>query len=553
MLGARFTWHARCYSSRMRIAANERSTRKLFRARAQYPVAALLALALGCSTELEPSSPPNVLLISIDTLRADHLSCYGYDRATSPELDRFAQRGAVFERAFSTTSWTLPAHLSMLTGLPISAHGICDDRLWTRTDAAGTARDIPLRGRFISESLQDVGYRCAGYFTWKYLEAQFGFGPGFETWERLGHTFYSHPVVGPRFDELQSAGDTEALKALVAEYPQLFDDRHPSSPEVVAAAQAWLTEHAGRENGQPFFLFLHLFDVHDPYVPPAPFDQRFNPDYTGPIDGRRITSPDSPMRADMPQADLDQLVALYDGEIAWVDSQLAKIFATLDSLELADDTLVVITSDHGEEFFEHGHKTHRRQLYTESTQVPLIVVWPGHVPPETRIRGSVGITDIAPTLRAVCGAQDDAAPLLGTNLVELASEGEGADERTYLSELNVFDASGALERQLAIVQGSEHWILRKPANGSWITQRFDLERDPGETEPHSAPYPDAQLERLRRALTQLRRAQPARAAKLPGLSERDRGELAAMGYSDGDTPESSTDSERLCLDGCVWE
>src|SRR5688572_8062213 len=116
-------------------------------------------LATACEPAERPR--PNVLLVSIDTLRADHLSCYGYERPTSPRLDRLAKEGVLFERAVSTTSWTLPAHLSMLTGLPISAHGACDDRLWDRRDARGELIPPPLRGTFFAESLQAAGYATA--------------------------------------------------------------------------------------------------------------------------------------------------------------------------------------------------------------------------------------------------------------------------------------------------------------------------------------------------------------------------------------------------------
>ncbi len=136
------------------------------------------ALLLGACSK--PSAPPNVLLISVDTLRADHLGCYGYSRDTSPTIDALAREGTLFENAWSTSSWTLPAHVSMFTGLPVSAHCQCDFDL-TATNSVAT--HLP-RGAFVSDALARHGYDNAGFYSCIYLEPKFGFGAKFEVWER---------------------------------------------------------------------------------------------------------------------------------------------------------------------------------------------------------------------------------------------------------------------------------------------------------------------------------------------------------------------------------
>jgi arylsulfatase A-like enzyme len=500
-----------------------------------------------------------VVLISLDTLRADHLSSYGYGRQTSPRLDALAAEGVLFEEACSSSSWTLPAHMTMLTGLPVSVHGACDDRLWARSDSAGQPLPVPLRGTFLSEHLRAAGYATAGFYSWKYLEPQFGFGPGFDDYERLGHTFYSHPIVGPQVEEAIAARDKDEYERLERTYPELFEDGHPTAPEVIDRGLAWLEERLG-DNEQPLFLFLHLFDIHDPYTPPPPYDRRFDADYQGPIDGRRITSPDSPVHGAMPARDLEHLIALYDGGIAWVDSEVGRFLDGLDELGVEENTLVIVTSDHGEEFFEHGHKTHRRQLYPESIQVPLIMRWPGTLPAARRIAGPVGLVDIAPTILAACGLQPPAA-WPGHDLGELSRSG-GRGTGTYTSELLIFDEGSVPERQLALRGPERHEILRARGKQDLEWEAVDLEPkaggplDKGQASGRGAA-PAAVLDELaalRRSLAARRAATPARSEVHLHLDSGDLLELGSLGYTGQQAPPGATpgDGKRLCLDGCVW-
>lgn len=523
-------------------------------------VSVALGFALvGCSPqEAEAPTQPNLLLVSIDCLRADHVSCYGYGRKTTPALDQLAAGGVRFKRTISSSSWTLPAHLSMLTGLPVSAHGVDDDRLYSRRDKKGEAIEVPLRGVFVSEVLQSAGYATAGFFTWKYLEDQFGFGPGFDVWERLGHTFYSHPDVGPQWDRLQAAKDVEGMKALAAKHPDLFDAARPSAPETVDRALEWLGEHEDAEDEQPFFMFVHLFDVHDPYHPPEPHYSLFGEGYEGPIDGHNVTSPDSPVRGDMDSADLKRLISLYDGAIHFVDAELARLFEGLRARGLEEDTLVMVTADHGEEFFEHGHKTHRRQLHMESIAVPLILSWPGGLPAGQVVEETTGLVDLVPTLLSAAGV-DGPVPTAGRDLLPLARGDSGGRTPSYLAELTLFDGGGAPQRHASIIHGDEQWLLRARGPADWEALRFDLAANPlgagpGQTvDPGTSEVPAELLERQRALLKRLRTAQPARGGEATALSSRDLLELAAMGYGgDDDEVGQGEDDERLPLDGGVW-
>jgi len=543
---------------RLEERAPENASAAPGRGRGRAPRLALSILGaalLACGRAPSPASArPNVLLVSVDCLRADHLSCYGYARETSPTLDRLAREGVRFERVLATTSWTLPSHLSLLTGLPVSAHGIDDDRLWLRTAADGEALPAPLRAVFLPELLAGAGYATAGFYTWKYLEPRFGFGPGFDVYERLGHTFYSHPLVGPEFERLREAGDEEGLKALMAEHPALFDDTRPSGPEAIDRAAAWLDEHARERAGRPFFLFVHLFDAHDPYTPPEPWFSLFDPDYQGPIDGRRITSPDSPVHARMRPADLARVVSLYDGAIRFIDAELARLLARLEELGLAEDTLVIVTGDHGEEFFEHGMKTHRNQLYQESVRVPLVLRWPRGLPAGRVVGGNAGLVDVAPTVLAAAGLAP-ATPLGGVDLLPIARGEAPNGERTYLSELTVFAPGESVPtRHLALTRGNRQTLFTTRGAAPWSARSFDLEHDPTQHagEPLDPARIAAELAALRSSLAALRAAQPDRSSGAQPLSARELEELAALGYGGGEEVPATEGPERLSLDGGVW-
>lgn len=519
------------------------------------PLTALLLLT-ACGGAEEASTPPHLVLVSIDCLRADHLGAYGYERDTSPRIDGLAEEGVRFERAYSTTSWTLPSHLSMLTGLPISAHGIDDDRLWLRRDDAGTPLPAPLRAEFVSEHLSGAGYATAGFYTWKYLEPRFGFGPGFDVYERLGHNFYSHPVVGPEFERLRVAGDTDGMKALAAEHPELFDDTHVSSPETIDRAIGWLDGHIERTPDRPFFLFVHLFDAHDPYTPPEPYFSMFDPEYEGSIDGRRVTSPDSPVHPGMNPRDLARLVSLYDGAIRFVDSELGRLFDRLEEHGIEEDTLIAVTADHGEEFFEHGRKTHRHQLYQESVGVPLILRWPSGLPAGRVVEGNAGIVDLAPTLLSAAGITVEGSSMAGVDLLPIARGARENAERVYLSELVRFEGTDPVPtRLLSIARGNNQTILQTRGATPWSGEVFDLSSDPGQVTGLELDRDglEQELESLRSSLHELRRRNPLRSTEGIPLTELELQELAAMGYAGGDEDiVGEGDSERLSLDGGVW-
>jgi arylsulfatase A-like enzyme len=330
-----------------------------------------LAIALGgsavgfVSTEradgarpLPAAGSPNVLLISIDTLRPDHLGSYGYGRDTSPTLDALAAAGARFTTVVSPTSWTLPAHMTLLTALPPEVHGVVDDGL--RLDPSTVT---------LAEVLHDAGYVTAGFVSGPYLDAGYGFARGFDHYDDYSAVRISHPAT----------------------------HQAHTSPALLAAVSGWLARRSDTAARRPFFLFVHMWDVHYDFNPPPPYDTLFDPAYQGRVTGLDFETGTS-VHAGMPARDLAHVIALYDGEIRYTDAYVGRLLDALRECAVFEDTLIVVTADHGEEFFEHGNKGHRNALYDESIRVPLIVRYPNAVRAGTVVDTQVRLMDVAPTI-----------------------------------------------------------------------------------------------------------------------------------------------------------
>lgn len=337
---------------------------------------AVAALAGGTSTTPPPQararqpadslgragerSVDSVILISIDSLRADRLGCYGNPRDTSPTLDRLAREGVRFDNAVSTTSWTLPSHMSLLTGRDVLSHGVIAE-----TD------QLPAGIPTLAQVLREAGRATAGIVSAPLLDSRFGFDRGFDLY------------------------DDQTIPA-----PTSFDAlRDEPAPVVERLAVDWLREHAER----PFFLFLHFWDVHYDYIPPPPYDTLFDPNYAGSMSGRDFFH-DTAVNRRIAARDLEHIIALYDGEIRWVDDHIGRILSVVDGLGIAARTAIIVTADHGDEFFEHGFKGHGRTLYREVMQVPLIVRAPT-AKPGTVVDAAVSLSDIMPTVLELAGLE----------------------------------------------------------------------------------------------------------------------------------------------------
>jgi len=338
---------------------------------------------------------PNILVIVIDALRADHLSSYGYSRATSPNIDRLAAEGVLFERAFSTASYTLPSHASILTGLYPRQHGV----EWLTSKAISNPA-FPTLG----EVLQRRGYRTAAFSGNTFWFArEHGFGRGFHHFED-----YFHNVT----DMFMRTSYGRMLTRFVM--PRLgYDDiaARKHATDTNPAVLSWL----GKDDANPFFVFINYMDVHDPYLPPQPYRSKFskNPEPGGLINWQ-LHMP-SNLTADQLQSETDA----YDGAIAYVDDQIDVLLKGLQQRQSSRPLLVVITSDHGEEFKEHGNLAHGHTLYRETIHVPLIFWQPGRVPQGLRVSLPVSNSEIASTITEFLGGSE--RPFAGPPLQALWS------------------------------------------------------------------------------------------------------------------------------------
>lgn len=322
---------------------------------------ALLAVLAGTSL-LAPSCgrkshPPNVVLISIDTLRPDHLGCYGYGRPTSPTLDSLAACGVQFLRATAQSSWTLPSHVSLFSSTHPFTHGVVDDN--SRIPA-----DLPM----MAQILGSHGYLCWGTVSSFYVGRTFGFERGFDEFEDHGSDIHQ----------------------------QVFEGHKVLAETVTDDGQRWI-----RKAREPFFLFLHYYDPHVNYVVPEPYRSLFEEPYEGP----EILYHSYEHYKNHPFNSSEQahLLAQYDAAIAYVDANIRNLLETLEREGLSERTLVMITSDHGEEFFERGSWGHAHTLYREVLDVPLIVVDPRRRLSGARVHEYVRLVDVLPTLLDALG------------------------------------------------------------------------------------------------------------------------------------------------------
>lgn len=390
-----------------------------------------------------------MLLISIDSTRRDLLSCYGRrpkhlpEQATSPTLDRLAREGVLMEDACADTSWTLVSHMSLFTGEPSIVHAVDEG-----SHIYGGATPL------MTEVFQESGYRTAGFFSGPFLEGSFGFERGFDRYEARYGTALD--AASRRVDALRAAaGGVEDVALQNPEYRAALHDLMKTCYEDVSSSMVTdgvldeLDRHA--QSDQPFFVFAHYFDNHYDYVPPAEHDV-FDPEYQGTIDGTNflhselIAGPKQgagPRERVVSERDLERIFALYEGEMLWTDAEIGRIVARLEELELLDNTLIVVTSDHGDEFFEHGSIGHRRTLFEEVVAVPLILRFPPRLPQGARVDGPVSLVDLPATMFELAGLP----PVRGTastSFLPLVEGAEDAGERGVFGR--VVHSYGAEER-----------------------------------------------------------------------------------------------------------
>lgn len=448
---------------------------------------------------------PNVVLILLDTLRADRLSCYGGPRPTSPHLDALAAEGILFEQARAPSPYTATSHSTLFASLDPEVHGV-----WNVTTENGAIRRgdaLSPRATTLAEAMRDAGYQTAAITDGGNLSVETGLDQGFE----------------------------------------LFEAEWSGAVNRVDRALSWLDDE--RKDGQPFFLFLHTYETHLPYMPDRDVMERFAPDYRGPLweaylkAMEEVESTGKSRKRQQVQrkfflpvlqnpqlstADKEFFMAMYDAEIALADREVGRFLAGLAAAGLQENTIVLVTSDHGESFWEQGAHGHF-DVFEPLLHVPLIVRGPG-APAGIRRPDAVGLLDLMPSLLAAVGLP--APPeALGVDIGLLSATPSA--ERTY------FAAANLPYEELAARRGDWKWF-RHSFGARPAEVVFDLHTDPRETADCSRQAAGAQF------LSEMRVLVAERAARLLAFREQHRlgavppvatdvgrtGELAELGYTE---------------------
>jgi choline-sulfatase len=435
----------------------------------------------GCA---EPASPRNLVVITLDTVRRDHLPTYGYPRDTAPKLDRFAREAVVFDDAISQETNTTPSHASMFTGVYPHVHGSRDN-----------GQPVPPPRPTLAEILKDAGFRTGGFVSATALKAR---GSGLER----GFDVYDDAFAGPTRD----GGDT------------------------ARRAVTWLEAPEGAQ--ERTFLFLHLYDAHGPYLPPPGYRSLFTSPRRGP-EIERI--PPYQVIADAqgrPLRHLNDYVDLYDGEIRYLDDLVAGVLSRVDP----DTTAVVILSDHGETLGERYHPLdHGGNVFDEQIRIPLLVRAPGLSP--RRVGGEVETVDLLPTvLELLEVALPRGLEIQGKSLLprmRTAAEpppSPFAFATSRASTVRFADRGYRLDpsRRIQAVRSSQWKLIRYPVTAGDVLELYDLAADPGELRSLTRERP-AVGEDLRRRLDQWQAAgHPAPSS--PEIDPEVEEQLRSLGY-----------------------
>jgi len=387
---------------------------------------------------------PNIVLITIDTLRADHCSVYGYRLGTTPHLEELAREGARVETAYVPMPSTGPAHASLFTSRHPLAHRVLKN-------GHVLANDYPL----LAEVLRGAGYGTAAFVSSFVLDDRFGYGQGFDSYD----------------DDFRGADssypDMQLWEGI--EVPGKFDRR---AHQTTDRAISWLREKGRRDR---FFLWVHYMDPHEPYDPPEPWRGKY-------------------VKPEMKPRNLGRAVALYDAEIAFTDREVGRLLDELDDISAPESTLVVLTADHGEGLLDHGFMGHGAILYEETLRVPLLVRWRGRVAAGSVIHGPVEIVDVMPTILGLAGISPGDLVLQGRDLTDVLTTGVALDpqhrvffQRRFYRKKRVpaFPVEGVVFGRPLRVKGDKYAVRR----GGWkyieapmegTRELYDLNSDPRE-------------------------------------------------------------------------
>ena len=449
----------------------------------------LLLFVYGCARD----ERPNLIIVLVDTLRADHLGYHGYERDTSPTIDALADSSIRFMNHYSHASRTGPAVASIFTGLHPRSHGVVNPL--THFDAKGTLGDEQTT---LAEILSENGYDCYGYVANINVKAEFGFAQGFDTYEWIEKRVVS--------------GLERAARGMIQ--PAIAE-------EISAAATAKLADRR-----EPFFLYLHYMETHTPYAAPLRYRFKYvDPDYDGVMTGLHLQLDE--IIAGRLSADADDgahLNALYDQEIRYFDDEFRKLLGFLDERGLRENTIIVFVADHGEEFFDHGSVLHGYTLYDEQLHVPCFI----HDPRADSPRALDTITrhvDILPTLLELMDVPST-GDVQGRSLAPAFRGEDLPDSSTPVLAQASLRAVKTIQQQSFTLDGWKLIETMVPTPGEEL---YHVAEDPAESRDLLAEQPDVAA-RLRDEMRRFVETLPVGTGGVVELSEDDKARLWSLGY-----------------------
>jgi arylsulfatase A-like enzyme len=418
---------------------------------------------------------PNIILLVLDSVRATNLSCYGYGRPTTPNIDALAHQGVLFEKAISNGCWTLPVHASLFTGLYSLNHGLT------------TSKDtLPEQYPTLARQLTKLGYQTASFSNNAYVSAASGLTQGFDfvddVWRVSIPRGIQRTKMGRLIKYLERFGKpTQPLISIARQLQRaravLKRRRHRKDKGARATNEKlkkWLLGE--RQPKQPFFLFVNYMEPHEPYNPPQPYDRRFMPKEFTPQRVARVGINKDVMNRisdQRGQEDIQILKALYDGELNYLDERIGELVKFIDSQEDLVNTVLIVTSDHGDCLGEHNHIGHRMSLYEPLLHIPLIIRYATHFEPGTRVRQQISLIDLYPTMLELAGKGP--SDLNGTGLHSLVTAPD-LETRPFTIAENTGPKSinGLVARALRTERYKYIWRSDNQH------ELYDLVKDPGE-------------------------------------------------------------------------
>lgn len=446
----------------------------------------LIIAPLGCGGgKVETFSEPNILLIVVDTLRADHLETYGYSRKTMPIARQLANEGVQFDNAFSQAPWTGSSMTSLFTSVYPSTHGFLYNTLGGTTSNFVNQNLVTL-----AEALGEGGYHRVGHVTNLYVSRKMGFAQGFD-----------------KFLEHEHLADADAVTSAA-----------------INDLNGW-----AKKSESPLFMYVHYMEPHCPYSPPADYKKTFESESQPLPPTYKI-----PRHIDIGSRDLADYRNSYDEEILFANDQISRLLDELKKLSLEENTLVILTSDHGEELFERGNFGHGRTFHDEVLHIPLILRFPAKIPANKKIDTIVELVDVMPTVLDLADLQ---APeqMQGSSLKPLLQAApkmpESPEDRVAYSELFIKGPPRIMIRSrtmkaVCVTEGEPH-----------LTSYFDLTKDPTESNNLVSTLDPSESEALVKQLVQWRVARtkqgaPYQTGETKSLTEQELQRLKDLGYID---------------------